>query len=232
MAILTRDHGAADASSSGVLIHGHVDADTRGGIERCLGIAMSSLAMDGIVVHITRSSRRLPKGLVAGAARDGIWLRKSLLREDRVFLSSVLLEEAAHLKMIELGAMDAQSFVGALVNEFFGTWYAFYELMHVQPSIIERYDDAPIPLAHPTAAGGYALGAFLGAAVAGVPAAQRRMENWLSDTSVDAAIRSAVRRVQVIAGSGGSPLEIALDLAAKFPRSDDGTAAPISPGVP
>lgn len=232
MAVLTRDQDVVNASSSRVLIHGHVDAEMRGGIERCLGVAMTSLAINRIVVHITRSNRRLPKGLVAGAAHDGIWLRKSLLQEDRVFLASVLLEEAAHLKMIELGAIDAQSFIGALINEFFGTWYVFYELMHVQPSIVERYDDSPIPPAQATAAGGYALGAFLGAAAAGVPAAQRRIDNWLNDASVDPAIRSAALRVQEISATAGAPLEMAIDLAEKFPRLEDTAAAPASGADP
>lgn len=185
-------------------------------------MAIGSLAMNRIVVHVTGSNRRLPKGLVAGAAHDGIWVRKSVLREDRVLLASILLAEAAHLKMIELGAIGGRSsFVGALVNEFFGTWYAFYELMQVQPSIVDRFDDAPIPPAQATPDLGHVLGAILGAATAGVPAAQRRIDSWLNDASVDPAIRSAVLRVQEIAGSTGSPLEMAVSIAAKFPRSHD-----------
>ena len=161
MAVLSLDHDSSDPSPSRILIRGHIEDDLRGGIERCLRVAMRSLSMKQIVVHIAGANRRLPKDLVAGAAHDGIWLRRSLLQEDKVLVASVLLEEAAHLKMIELGAVDGSSFVGALVNEFFGNWYAFYELMQVQPSIAERFDDAPLPPAQPTAGFGYVLGSFL-----------------------------------------------------------------------
>ena len=227
MAVLTGDHGKFE-SASRVVIHGRVDDDVRGGIERCLAVAMDSLAIERVAVHITGSNRRLPRGLVAGAASDGIWLRKSVLREDRVLLSSILLEEAAHMKLIELGAIDGlSSFIGALVNEFFASWYTFYELMRVQPSITERFDDAPLPPGQATLRTGYVLGAFLGAATAGIPAAQSRLDTWLNHGAGDPAVRSAVLRLRKLAESAGSPLDMALSIAEKFPRSSDsGGAAP------
>jgi hypothetical protein len=201
-----------------VRIDGQIDDDTRGGIERCLGVALNSLAIDRVTVHITESNKRLPRGLVAGAASDGIWLRKSVLKEDRVLLASILLEEAAHLKLIELGAIDGlSSFTGALVNEFFATWYAFYELMQVQPSITERFDDAPLPPGRATPKAGYVLGALLGAAAAGVPAAQSRLDTWLHHSNGDPAIRSAVLRLQKLAASADSPLDMARVIAERFP---------------
>ena len=212
------EYGRMDAVSR-VVIEGRVDDEVRAGIERCLAIAIASLEIEQIAVHITASNRRLPKGLVAGAGPDGIWLRSSVLREDRVLVASILLEEAAHLKLIELGTVDGlTSFTGALVNEFFATWYAFHELLKVQPSIVDRYDDGPLPAGNATPRVGYVVGAFLGAAAAGIPAAQRRLDTWLVQGTLDPAVRSAVLQFRSMAESMPSPLEMAISLAKRFPR--------------
>lgn len=207
------------AASSRIVTQGRVDADVRGGIERCLAVAIESLELERITVHVTRSSRRIPRGLVAGAGPDGIWLRRSMLREDRVFLASILLEEAAHLKLLELGAMEGSStFTGALVHEFFASWYVWHELLAVQPSVAERFDDGPLPPGNATPTVGYVLGAFLGAATAGIrPAAQRRLDNWLQQGTTDPAVRSAALRLREVLGASTSPLDLAGSLAEKFP---------------
>jgi hypothetical protein len=121
-------------------------------------LAIESLELERINVHVTRSSRRIPNGVVAGAGPDGIWLRRSVLREDRLFLTSTLLEEAAHLKLLKLGAMEGLStFTGALVHEFFASWYAWHERLAVQPALAERFDDGPLPPGNATPTVGYVL---------------------------------------------------------------------------
>lgn len=183
-------------------------------------VAIDALEIERIKVHVTGSSRRIPRGLVAGAGPDGIWLRRSVLREDRVLLASILLEEAAHLKLLELGAMDGlSSFTGALVQEFFASWYAWQELLAVQPSVADRFDDGPLPPGNATPDAGYLLGAFVGAATAGIPAAQRRLEKWLHEGTTDPAVRSAALRLQEIAAASSSPLDLARSLAERFPRT-------------
>jgi hypothetical protein len=195
-----------------------VGADVRRGIERCLIVASDSLEIEQINVHVTRSRKRIPRGLVAGVAPDGIWLHTSVLREDSVLLTSTLLEEAAHLKLLQLGAIGGlRSFTGALVQEFFASWYTWHELLAAQPSAAERFGDGPLPPANATPHVGYLLGAFLGAATAGVPGAQQRLDSWLQ--MADPAVRSAALRLQDVAAASSSPLDLAVSLAERFPRT-------------
>ena len=183
-------------------------------------MAIGTLDIEQINVHVTGSRKRIPKGLVAGAGPDGIWLHSSVLREDPVLLTSILLEEAAHLKLLELGAIEGlSSFLGALVQEFFASWYAWHELLAVQPSAADRFDDGPLPPGNATLDVGYLLGAFLGAAIAGLPRAQRRLDSWLQQGTTDPAVRSAALRLRDIAAASSSPLDLAVSLAEKFPRT-------------
>ena len=199
-----------------VTIHGHVHGEPRRQVMRGPAVACESLALESISVWVTDDDRELPRELVAGAGRNGeIWIRASLVQQNGVLLAMALMEEAAHVKMTALGALDGvASFLGALVQEYFASWYVFTELCKVAPRIVALYDDSPIPAAHPTPDFGYRLGNHLGPEAAGIDKAHLRVEAWLKSASIHPAVRDPVRRVRALGSPSSDPVELATRAAA------------------
>jgi hypothetical protein len=197
-----------------ITIRGDVDPRIRANVERCLGVAASALQIDNLSLRVTDSRAELPDRLIAGATKDEILVRPSVLADDGVSAAATLLEEAAHVKLAQLGVIDGlNSFVGALVQEFFATWFAWHELLKVDATLSERFEDGPMQTGRPTPEVGYALGAFLGAAHAGVPRAVQRVEAWFGGT-VDPETREWASRLMHTARSSGSTIDLVARLAA------------------
>lgn len=151
--------------------------------------------------------------LIAGAHRNGIWLSEDALTGDGISFAATLLEEIAHLKLLQLGAGNGlMTFVGAFVQEYFATWFLFTELIRVAPTTTERFHDAPIGSRRASSDFGYHLGPFFGAAAAGIPRAQDRVRVWL-DADVDPEVRAVVDRVTRVAERHSGAVEKAIALA-------------------
>lgn len=180
-----------------------------------LRMAMRELSLESLRVRIVTDNDELPKGLLAGAGADGIWLRHETLLDDGVVAASVALEEVAHYKVLTLGGRrdGLSTFGGALVGEFFATWFVWTQLRRVVEDAHERFVDGPIPPIAPSPELGYALGPVLGAAAAGVPAAQRRIERWRTVGTVDPSVLALATRLLRLTDDESSAPALAAKLA-------------------
>jgi hypothetical protein len=205
--------------SPAIEIDGVEDPTLRGHVERCLHRAAHALELDVVKLRTTTSSRELPHELVAGVAGDTIVMRQSVLeQESGLYVTSTLLEEAAHLKLRKLGLTDGlDTFGGAFLHEFFANWFIFHELLQANDRLVAAFDDGPIPPGVDTPSFGYTLGAFAGAAAAGVPAATSRIDQWLARGAVEPGVRRLLGHAFELAREHPDPVELASAIS-RLPR--------------
>ena len=199
-----------------VEIRGSIRDDRREELERWLRSASCALELAGLRVHVGRSWR-LPRHLEAGASRKGIWLRERIMDLDSSWLGFVASEEAAHHKLILVGVPEGtQTFLGALLHESFGNWFAYRHVVERDPTIAARMLAMPLPAAFPDVELGYKLGGVVGVAAAGNAGVERRLRGWVEEGRLDAGLKGAVVRVQRTLTSGDRPAGVAERLARMY----------------
>jgi hypothetical protein len=187
-------------------------------VERSLDHAAARLGLESVTLRVVEDEH-LPKEFVAGVNDAGVILmRRSFLESESQWgLISTLFEELAHAKLHSLGLEEGlASFRGAFLHEFFANWFTFRELLAVDDRLGALFDDGPIPAGIDTPKFGYRLGAFVGAAAAGVEEAQLRVDQWLGGRVVDAATRRLVAHVFELGRTTPGARALAYETAALF----------------
>ena len=202
-----------------VEIVGRVPEERRPALERTLAVAMRELALEDLTVHVVDDDRVLPADVAAGAGLEGIWIRSWVLRGNAVAAAASVLEEAAHFKLLTLGGRTdgRTTFAGALIQEFFATWFACSQ---VQPFVDDQedgFDFGPIPIGLATPELGYVLGSTLGAAVAGADPCQRRIERWQEQAVTDLGVTRLVARLRRAAAGQPTASQLAAELVRMYP---------------
>jgi hypothetical protein len=146
---------------------------------------------------------------------DSIVIRRAVLEEEAgLYAASTLLEEAAHLKLARLGLIGGlDTFAGAFLQEYFARWFTFHELLNIDDSYAAIFDDGPIPLGVDSPRLGYVLGGFVGAAAAGVPSAQSRVQRWLEERPIEAGVRRLVEHALELGQSADDAVSLASNLS-------------------
>jgi hypothetical protein len=198
-----------------IFIEGVEDAALRGHAERCLLRAAESLELDVVKLRTTSSNHDLPTGVEAGVLDDIIVIRRAVLeKEAGIYAASTLLEEAAHLKLARLGLIGGlDTFSGAFLHECFARWFTFHELLSIDDSYATIFDDGPIPFGVDSPRLGYVLGGFVGAAAAGVPSAQARVQRWLDERPIEAGVRRLVDHALELGKSADDAVSLASKLS-------------------
>lgn len=165
------------AQASRVVVSGVRNRAARDRVIKWASRAAAALELHGLRVEV-RGALRARRGLVAGASRDHIWLRRSILKDSDERLGLVLYEEAAHHTLTLVG-VPAGTY-GIFLHEVYATWFSYHQLISVDGGDREKLRTRPLAAGRPTPAFMYDLGGALGATLAGHGESRARLEAWLA----------------------------------------------------